>query len=59
MLTRLVRFIYRRRAVPKRLVRFIFPTPIRLQLPGFSLYVRLDDWAVARVLPYVAHTSRT
>lgn len=42
--TRLVRFIFARRALLKHFI----PTrsPILIKLPDFKIYVRLDDWAV-------------
>src|SRR5689334_16156257 len=58
MKTQLVRYIYARRMLLKRLL----PTrrPVLLRLGGFKLYVRLDDWAVGariavrrRYEPYV------
>ena len=44
MRTRLVRFAYARRAALKRLLPIRTPVPLRLG--GFTIYARLDDWAV-------------
>lgn len=44
MKTQIVRLLYRHRALWKRLLPL--GRPILLRLPGFRLYVRLDDWAV-------------
>lgn len=46
MKTKLVRYVYNHRALPKRLLSILFPKPVLLQLNGFKIYVRLDDWAV-------------
>jgi FkbM family methyltransferase len=44
MKTRIVRFVYARRAALKRLLPI--RRPVLLRLREFSIYVRLDDWAV-------------
>ncbi|MEZ4595202.1 MAG: FkbM family methyltransferase [Chloroflexota bacterium] len=46
MQTKLVQTIFRYRRLPKRIIRTLFPQPIRLRLDGFDIFVRLDDWAV-------------
>lgn len=44
MRTRLVRALYRRRALLKRLIPI--RRAVRVRLPSFDMFVRLDDWAV-------------
>ena len=59
MLSRLTRSLYSRRTLLKRLI--FIRRPILLNLPGFKIYVRLNDWAVgARIAVkgrYEAHVT--
>jgi FkbM family methyltransferase len=56
-----VNFVFRHRALPKRLIGAVVRGPVLLNLPDFKLYVRLDDWAVgARIAvkrTYEPHVS--
>ena len=59
---RLVRFLFDHRSLPQRVLRRFAPEPIRVDLPDFRLFVRLDDWAVgARIAvkrSYEPHVTR-
>jgi FkbM family methyltransferase len=46
MQTKVVRFVYSHRSLPKQLISILVRNPILIKLNGFSMYVRLDDWAV-------------
>ncbi|WP_420645253.1 FkbM family methyltransferase [Candidatus Leptofilum sp.] len=60
--TKVVRFLFNHRTLPKRAIAKLFPNPILLKLTGFKMYVYLDDWAVgARIAvnrTYEEHVSR-
>jgi FkbM family methyltransferase len=46
MRTKLGKFLFDHRAIPKRVLAAFLRRPVRLNLKEFKLYVRLDDWAV-------------
>jgi FkbM family methyltransferase len=59
---RVIRFAFDHRRQVQRVLRFVVPRPVPIRLPEFTMYVRLDDWAVgARVAvkrQYEPHVSR-
>ena len=46
MKTKIIRYLFKHRALPKSLLSKIFPNPVLLKLSSFKMYVRLDDWAI-------------
>lgn len=46
MKTRLARYLFTHRTLPKRIISRLFPRPILLNLNGVKMFIRLDDWAV-------------
>lgn len=44
--TRMGRFLYAHRAMPRRVLTVLAPGPVLVDLGDFRMYVRLDDWLI-------------